>query len=1394
VSGGTVTGAGLTVVGGCYTDIAGSGVGASFSGTGSGTYTFVGSNSASPTTLGGTIGAKQTVAFSASTADGGVPVQVNSNVTNNGTLELTDSDTSGTSQNEARILIGTGDTLTNNGTITSSGAHGQRAIDGQSANSTLTNAPGGTIAVNGNLQLDPAGSGTFTTSGAINVAAGQTLQADPNGGSTTFNLNGGTLTNNGTAELGINSSGGAASGATFNVNGGVVSGTPFVVAAATTNFSGNGSGSFMLTGATTLTSGGTISGTIGTNDTVTLSGSTAGAGSAAVQTSGNVVNDGSFTMTDPDTSASTSAFAELDIPSSSSFTNNGTMTIDPGPAASGYRSIDGTLTNDGTLNVNMLLQLQLHAQSAIDNSGTVDIGASQGVMIHGSGLVPGDYNQSAGTTTLGGSGATLTATALILTGGTLNGSGTVCGPGGTQAAPCGAGTSTTALTNGGTISPSPSPSTISVTGDYTQASSGTLATQVTGAAKNDQLAVTGTASLDGTLRVSTAPGFTPTSGQQFQVLTSSSDSGQFATTTGLQSGPYTVSYNPTDVTLTAVTSAPAVSLNPTSMTFGSPSNTVAAGTTVNQTLTITDSGSAALHIGTLSRSGPQASSFSLSSDGCAGQTVGPGNSCSVTVNFSPGAPGSYSATVNIPDDASGSPQQLPLSGTAGSPGSRGSLSTGSVDFGAVGVGATAAAKTVTMTSTGSGPLKISSVGITGTNAGDFKITSNSCSGQSLAPGSNCSASVAFTPAAAGPRSAQLSVADNAPGSPQTVSLSGSGATTGTLSGRVLNGVIPDNPPPLAGASITVCPFGAQSGCQGATSGPDGRYSISGLKPGSWTIQVEPPRQYLFAGGSVLRIVAGQNTHDYTLAPPIGLSNGISVNGQTSGIATSFWTSPATVQAPFRLPTSGPAGMVGATVIEFWAQPLSGTGGAPFAVGAVAIYYRFNAGGAPVFMAMDQQPFTVARGSGPTIGRWTTSALTASSPFVPVVGTTVTNFIAQGDFIPPPAGPDYHGAFFYQIHQWSLFVSPSAAARDVGARAHAAQGPSTLLEAESCLRASNGATPNYCDPNPNPPGNCPSKPPLNFTNQQGSSGGMWDPGDGSLWDSGLSTLTLPGGIMISNKGGSVTLWNNPESPGSTLPPGSQLPSIGVTVNGDGSLTYDGYTFYPDGSVQTPGGATYNKHGQQTGGPPQDDACKPHYNYWDPVTGWQDPSGTVMTTKRIPVAGAKVVLVRSDKHRGPFSRVPNGSLIMSPSNRRNPDHTTALGQFGWDVLPGYYRVSARHAGCRAVGGGASVFSSVLTIPPAVTGIKLKLRCPHLRRARSRTKLTARKVPVGEVALVAVVRGRHPHGTVMFKLRGRTLGVVTLGRRRRAVLTMAGKSTRGFRAIYSGDGYNSPSSGRG
>jgi fibronectin type 3 domain-containing protein len=62
--------------------------------------------------------------------------------------------------------------------------------------------------------------------------------------------------------------------------------------------------------------------------------------------------------------------------------------------------------------------------------------------------------------------------------------------------------------------------------------------------------------------------------------------------------------------------------------------------------------------------------------------------------------------------------------------------------------------------------------MTGTNASDFAQT-NTC-GSSLAAGTNCTIGVMFTPSVAAAEAASLSVADNASGSPQTASLSGTG--------------------------------------------------------------------------------------------------------------------------------------------------------------------------------------------------------------------------------------------------------------------------------------------------------------------------------------------------------------------------------------------------------------------------------------------------------------------------------------------------------------------------------------------------------------------------------------------------------------------------------------------
>jgi len=107
---------------------------------------------------------------------------------------------------------------------------------------------------------------------------------------------------------------------------------------------------------------------------------------------------------------------------------------------------------------------------------------------------------------------------------------------------------------------------------------------------------------------------------------------------------------------------------------------------------------------------------------------------------------------------------------------------------------------------------------------------------------------------------------------------------------------------------------------------------------------------------------------------------------------------------------------------------------------------------------------------------------------------------------------------------------------------------------------------------------------------------------------------------------------------------------------------------------------------------------------------DPSGVIVDEFDAPVAGATVTLLRSDSEVGPFTVVPDGSDIMSPSNRTNPMVSGADGSFGWDVIAGYYRVDVTKDGCHAPGDAGNPVSSseVLTIPPPVTDLRLVLDC--------------------------------------------------------------------------------------
>jgi uncharacterized repeat protein (TIGR01451 family) len=108
---------------------------------------------------------------------------------------------------------------------------------------------------------------------------------------------------------------------------------------------------------------------------------------------------------------------------------------------------------------------------------------------------------------------------------------------------------------------------------------------------------------------------------------------------------------------------------------------------------------------------------------------------------------------------------------------------------------------------------------------------------------------------------------------------------------------------------------------------------------------------------------------------------------------------------------------------------------------------------------------------------------------------------------------------------------------------------------------------------------------------------------------------------------------------------------------------------------------------------------------------DPSGFVRTPSGNAIEGATVTLYRADSPAGPFVQVPDGSAIMSPANRSNPDLTDATGHFGWDTIAGYYKVRAEKTDCHAVGNPAQPYAEtdVLPVPPPVTDIDLRLEGP-------------------------------------------------------------------------------------
>jgi hypothetical protein len=246
------------------------------------------------------------------------------------------------------------------------------------------------------------------------------------------------------------------------------------------------------------------------------------------------------------------------------------------------------------------------------------------------------------------------------------------------------------------------------------------------------------------------------------------------TATGNATGTLTLTdsdpSSPQSVSLSGagIAGTPQAVLTPMMVPFGNQTiNTPSSG----QVVVLSNPGTATLTNITVNITGANPTDFSDNSS-CS-TTLAVGASCNISVIFNPASVGTASAALSITDNATGSPQAATLTGSGTTaPAPQAVLSPSTLSFPGTNLGVTSPAQTISLSNPGNATLSISGVTITGANTTDFAETTT-CS-ETLAPGATCAINVTFTPVTAASFSAAVSVADNAGGSPQAVTLSGTG--------------------------------------------------------------------------------------------------------------------------------------------------------------------------------------------------------------------------------------------------------------------------------------------------------------------------------------------------------------------------------------------------------------------------------------------------------------------------------------------------------------------------------------------------------------------------------------------------------------------------------------------
>ena len=214
-----------------------------------------------------------------------------------------------------------------------------------------------------------------------------------------------------------------------------------------------------------------------------------------------------------------------------------------------------------------------------------------------------------------------------------------------------------------------------------------------------------------TCGTSVAVGATCTISVVFKPTSTGSKTATLNVNAGGGAGTQTVALSGTGV-------VPTYTVSPTSLAFGS----VPDGTTSGpQSVTVTNTGTVALPITSITLSGTNPGQFSQTNT--CGTSVAVGASCTISVVFKPTATGSKTATLNVNAGGGAGTQTVALSGTGVV--APFTVSPKSLAFGSVAVHAATAPMLITLTNTGNAALSITSITITGTLPVPFSQT-NTC--------------------------------------------------------------------------------------------------------------------------------------------------------------------------------------------------------------------------------------------------------------------------------------------------------------------------------------------------------------------------------------------------------------------------------------------------------------------------------------------------------------------------------------------------------------------------------------------------------------------------------------------------------------------------------------------